>query len=108
MAQLRRAIPRQPADWPGKYRFRDDPERRWRDCAVSDISTAGGRLRLFHSTPDEAASGGQIEVLVQLYGDIRNTVPGKNNDVSVGIEFVGLTDEAESAVQALKSTGTRW
>jgi hypothetical protein len=108
MAQLRRAIPRQPADWPGRYRFRDDPKGRWRDCSVSDISTAGGRLRLFDTTPDEAASGGQIEVSVQLHGDIRHTAPGEKKDVSVGVEFVELTEDAESSVQALKSTGTRW
>ena len=44
--QLRRFVPRQFADWDGSYLVATDPERRFRDCRVVDISSAGAGIEL--------------------------------------------------------------
>lgn len=68
---VQRVVPRQPVEWNAKYRFRDDPKSKWRDCRFADISSAGGGLRLFGVTAEEAA-GRPIDVLVQLSGEVRS------------------------------------
>ncbi|HLX78262.1 MAG TPA: hypothetical protein VKR27_05205 [Acidimicrobiales bacterium] len=105
---VQRAVPRQPVEWNAKYRFQDSPpEERWRDCRIADISTAGVRLRLFGIKPEEAEGRG-IDLLVQLSGGVRNTVPGMKKDVQVGVEFVELSGEAAKFVDSLKRSDFRW
>jgi len=105
--EYRRAVPRQPVNWNARYRFTDDPATSWRICRVADVSTAGAGLRLFGITPDEPQDR-QIEVLVQLRGEVRNSVPGTNNDVRAGVEFEELTGDAASFVESLRTSTIRW
>ena len=105
--KLQRAIPRQPVDWNARYRFNDEPAGPWRICRVADISTAGVGLRLFGITPDEPEDR-PIEVLIQLRGEVRNTLPGTNNDVRAGVEFGSLSGDAASFVDSLKRSDIRW
>jgi len=108
---VQRVVPRQPVEWNAKYRFRDDPKSKWRDCRFADISSAGGGLRLFGVTAEEA-EGRPIDVLVQLSGEVRSTVPTKKksmkNDVRVGVEFVDIAGDAAKFVEELRRRGVRW
>jgi|SRR5579862_8408449 len=105
--KLRRAVPRQPVDWNAKYRFQYDPVGEWRDCLVTDISTAGCGLRVFGLTAEEVQTR-RIDVLVQLRGDVRNTAEGTENDLRLGVEFIDLAGDAANYMASLKRTGTRW
>jgi len=54
---LRRAVPRQPADCFGSYRFDNDDREPWRCCRIIDISPLGVGLELFAISTDEDLSG---------------------------------------------------
>ena len=103
--KLQRAVPRSPVDWDAKYRFYDDPAGQWRDCRISDISTAGVRLKLFDITAEEM-EGRRVEV--QLCGDVRHTETGMKKDVRAGIEFVDLAGDSAHFVDSLKRSDTQW
>src|ERR1700683_2343526 len=57
MTELRRGVPRQPADWFGFYRFDDADDEPVRCCRVLDISPLGAGLELFATAPGERLSG---------------------------------------------------
>src|ERR1700722_105287 len=83
----RRAVPRQPADWFGFYRFDDADNEPTRCCRVLDISPLGAGLELFATAPDENL-GGLITVTVELHGNTRNVVlDADTHTARVGIEF---------------------
>ena len=105
--RLQRAVPRQPVEWKAKYRFHDGPAEQWRECRVADISTAGSGLKLFGVTPEEV-EGREIEVLVHLSGEVRNTVAGMKKEVRAGVEFLNLSGEAATFVDSLRRSHLRW
>jgi hypothetical protein len=105
--QLRRFLPRQFADWGGTYLIEADPERRWRDCRVIDISSAGAGVELIDA-PREAAEGGHIFIAVHLRGEIRHTGPPKGNRLRVGTQFAGLTDAERDYLASLTEVEARW
>jgi len=53
MTELRRRLPRQFADWRGKYAFEGESEESWHDCRVIDISTSGAGLELLDAPEHE-------------------------------------------------------
>ena len=67
--QLRRFIPRQFADWDGTYLVVDDPEQRFRDCRVVDISSAGAGIELLDAPP-QITEGNRLFVVVHLQAEI--------------------------------------
>lgn len=106
--QLRRAAPRQPADWFGFYRFDDADNEPTRCCRVLDISPLGAGLELFATAPDENL-GGLLTISVELHGRTRNVV---RNDAThtarVGMEFTVLSNEAKSYLRRLDGVQSRW
>ncbi|MGD0380651.1 MAG: PilZ domain-containing protein [Acidimicrobiales bacterium] len=105
--QLRRLLPRQFADWGGAYLIEDEPERRWRDCRVIDISSAGAGVELIDA-PWEASAGNHILIAVHLRGEIRHTGPSQGDRLRIGTQFVGLTDAQGEALASFESVEARW
>jgi hypothetical protein len=105
--QLRRIVPRQLADWEGTYLVESDPERRWRDCRVIDISSAGAGLEL-EDAPDVASPGNIVYVAVHLRGEIRNTQPLNGDRLRVGVQFVDLSSRERTYLRSLEAIDARW
>jgi hypothetical protein len=55
--QLRRVLPRHLTDWGGRYMIEGDPDARWRDCRVLDISSAGAGIELLGLAPTRPRTG---------------------------------------------------
>jgi hypothetical protein len=104
--QFRRFLPRQFADWPGTYVLETDVEKRWGDCRVIDISSAGAGVELLDA-PVEAPEGSEIFVAVHLRGEIRNSRP-REDRLRVGIQFVDLTDAERSYLASLSHLEAHW
>lgn len=107
MEQIRRRLPRQFTDWQGRYRVEGDPEAPWSDCRVIDISSAGAGLELAGADPSEVC-GDRIIVAVQLCGEVRSCVAGKNNRSRLGIEFVELSDAERLYLDSLVELRALW
>ena len=106
--QLRRAVPRQPADWFGFYRFDDADDEPTRCCRVLDISPLGAGLELFATGPNEHL-GGLLTVSVELRGHARNVVRDEaTHSARVGVEFSVLSDEAKRYIRRLNGVQSRW
>jgi hypothetical protein len=76
MEQIRRLLPRQFADWRAKCMFEADPDERWHECRVVDVSSAGAGLELPEAVPEDVA-GNTVILAIQLRGELRNSGPGK-------------------------------
>jgi hypothetical protein len=105
--ELRRFVPRQFADWNGAYLIEDDPERRWRDCRVIDISSAGAGIEL-GDPPHQAHEGSHIFLAIHLRGEIRNTLTLLDDRLRVGAEFVDLTEAERHYLASMTELETRW
>ena len=71
--QLRRAAPRQPADWIAMYRLDNLVNEPWRVCRILDISPMGAGLQLFQVIPGELLDG-NITISFELRGEGRGVV----------------------------------
>jgi len=107
MSDLRRLLPRQFADWRGKYLFEGEPDETWRDCRVIDISTAGAGLELLDTTPDETV-GQHILLAVHLRGEFRNAAPCRKDGLRAGIQFVGLSRAESDYLDSLAVLQAKW
>jgi hypothetical protein len=107
MGQLRRSLPRQFANWGGTYVVESDPEQRWRDCRVIDISSLGAGFELLDAPP-EAIEGQRIFVAVHMRGEIRNSRPSKEGRLRVGTQFIDLTDEERVNLASLTELEALW
>lgn len=105
--RLRRLLPRQFADWHGRYMIEDDPSERWRACRVVDVSTLGAGLELFDVTPDEMA-GRSIILSVDLKGEVKHAVADRSDGLRVGIQFEDLTDAESDYVKSLVKLQAHW
>jgi len=105
--RLRRLLPRQFADWHGRYMIEDDPDERWRPCRVVDVSTLGAGLELFDVTPDEMA-GRSIILSVDLRGEVRHAVAARTDGFRVGIQFEDLTEAESTYVKSLVKLEALW
>ncbi|HXQ18605.1 MAG TPA: PilZ domain-containing protein [Acidimicrobiales bacterium] len=100
MPERRRRVPREGADWLGKYIFEDDPEPAWGECHVLDISVLGARIEIVEPIGNEII-GREIAVEIPMptgisnrnrfVGVIRNVSPGSDGGIQVGIQFVELS-----------------
>ena len=106
MEQLRRILPRQFADWRGKYLFEDEPEQRWRDCRVLDVSSAGAGLELQGLDADDSV-GSRILLAVHLRGELRNTEPTTSGHLRAGIQF-NLTPDEREYLDSLAELQATW
>jgi hypothetical protein len=106
--QLRRAVPRQPADWFGFFRFDDSDTDAWRCCRVIDISRLGAGLELFGTSGDEDMTG-PITVSLELRGGPRGlTMNPDENSARVGIEFTTPSEAAKIYMRSLSGVRSRW
>lgn len=106
--QLRRAAPRQVADWFGFYRFDNAKDARWRCCRIIDVSPLGAGLELFETSPGESLEG-HITVSLELHGDMRSVVTNDDdNTARVGVVFPVPTDAAKEYIRTLGGTHSRW
>ena len=81
--QMRRLVPRQVTSWRGKYMIEGDPEQRWRDCRIVDVSSAGAGVELLDTTAEEA-EGCQIILAVHLRASVKNTGPERGRSSEWG------------------------
>ena len=107
MSELRRRLPRQFADWSGKYAFEDGPDESWHDCRVVDISSAGAGLELLEA-PLEDTVGRTILLAVHLRGQLRNAVPGRGDGVRAGVQFLGLSRAEHEYLDSLAVLQMKW
>jgi hypothetical protein len=106
MSEIRRLLPRQFADWRGRYMIEGDPTESWRDCRVIDISSAGAGLELLDTSAEEAA-GQRILIAVHLRGEIRNSAP-KGEALRAGVQFVDLSDAERFYLESLEEIKALW
>ncbi|MGA3147844.1 MAG: hypothetical protein ABSF33_10240 [Acidimicrobiales bacterium] len=100
-------MPRQFTDWRGKFMFENDPEHRWRDCRVLDVSSAGAGLELLGTRQDQIV-GGRLLLAVHLRGELRNVGRGRDDCLRAGIEFVDLTDGERAYLDSLAELQVAW
>ena len=105
---LRRAVPRQPADWFGFYRFDNDDSEPWRCCRVIDISPLGMGLELLATSTNEELTG-PITISIELRGETRNVVRSDLGDTArLGVEFAAPTEAAKRYMRSLNGVRSRW
>jgi hypothetical protein len=113
----RRRLPRQPADWPGRYHFEDVPDVLDNSCCVVDISRMGAGVEIFGDSPIdpigrrvsidvEGPSNGSI--WIHMEGLVRNASSGPVGGVRIGIEFVGLSEVELAILDALEQMQVAW
>jgi len=105
--QLRRFIPRQFADWEGTYLVASDPEKRFRDCRVVDISSAGAGIELVDA-PMQVAEGTHLFVAVHLQAEVRHIGTLRDDRVRVGTQFIDLSDAELAYLDSLTELEVRW
>jgi len=85
----------------------DDPEARWRDCRIVDMSSAGAGLELLDANPEEAA-GKSIIIALHIRGEVRHAEPSRNQRLRTGVQFVDLTEEHRVYLQSLAELEAVW
>ena len=105
--QLRRLLPRQSADWKGQFLVESDPERRWHDCRIIDISSAGAGLELMGTAPEET-DGQCILLTIHLRAQVRNARPWKGGRLRVGTEFIDLSAQDSTYLASLRDLQAHW
>ena len=104
--QLRRAAPRQPADWTAMYRLDTPVSEAWRMCRILDISPLGAGLELYQLVPDELLEG-TVTISFELRGEGRNVIRGEDETTArFGIQFPELTESAKQYLNDV--SGTNW
>jgi hypothetical protein len=107
-ARLRRAVPRQPADWFGFFRFDDSESDAWRCCRVGDISPLGAGLELFGVVIEDHTDG-PITVSIELRGTPRNmTIDAETHSARVGVEFAEPSESAKRYMKMINGVRSRW
>jgi hypothetical protein len=122
----RRRVERQSALWTGSCHIQEEPSDLWRECAVTDVSTLGMGIDLWHPDPVELLGmwedgelrlhlsrritvrlklGASVEMTVA--GEVRNAQSETDGIVRAGIEFVGLTESERSVVDLLERRAER-
>jgi hypothetical protein len=105
---LRRAVPRQPADWFGFYRFDDADADAWQCCRIIDMSPLGAGLELFGTIGDDQMSG-PITVSLELRGNPRGLILNPDDhSARVGIEFSTPSEAAKRFMRSLNGVRSRW
>lgn len=105
--ERRRLLPRQFTDWRGRYLIEGDPDERWRDCRIVDMSSAGAGLEFLEASPEETA-GRNIIIALQFRGEVRHALPSRNEGIRSGVRFVDLTDEHRIYLQSLTELQAVW
>lgn len=107
MAQQRRLLPRQYANWPGRFAIEGQPDGVWHNCRVIDMSSGGAGLDLFSVAPDDI-DGRNIMLAVHLRGQIRHCTTTTDERVRVGIQFLDLGANQRRYMRSLEAVGAVW
>ena|GEM_PF-1118308 len=105
--EMRRLVPRMFADWKGTYRIEDESEDLWRDCRVTDISSAGAGLELSDASL-EVTEGRIIVLNLQLKAELRHGHDKSSGFRHVGVRFVDLTEDLNAYLASMEALGARW
>ncbi len=103
----RRLLPRQFTDWRGRYMIEGDPQQRWRDCRIVDVSSAGAGLELLDASPGET-TGQRILLAIRIKGDVRHVNQERGDGLRVGIQFVELTEAERAYLESLAELDAHW
>ena len=114
--ETRRRLPRQPADWPGKYHF-GESDKADGICRVVDISRMGIGVELIGERPHDpigrrlvvevqGPAGGSIRIF--MAGEVRHVESMPNDGIRVGLEFTDLSDMELSILDALEQMQIGW
>ena len=117
MNERQRRLPRQEADWLGKFTIEGVPGGAWGACVVVDISILGAGLELFGVIPPEFV-GHQIlvevqtpagaSITLQMVGEIRYSSAGSQGGTRVGIEFGHLSETEQAILNVLEHMRVVW
>lgn len=117
MEQRRRRLPRENTGWPGRFRFDGDPEDRWGDCQVIDISLLGAGVLLYGTVPGrlvsrtlniEVETPAGASITIRICGEIRHVSPGKDGGTRIGMEFTDLSDTERSILDVMSHMQIVW
>jgi len=118
MSEHRRRLPRQEADWPGRYTIEGTGDRRWGSCVVVDISVLGAGLELFGAAPRDSVVGSDLlvevqtpagaSITLQIMGKILYLIPGKQGGTRVGIAFQSLSRTEAAILDVLENMHAVW
>jgi hypothetical protein len=87
--------------------FEGDPDKRWRDCHVIDISSGGAGLEL-SATTAEQINGRRIILALELKAEVRHGRVTPDKRLRVGVQFVELTDGERTDFESLAELDGRW
>lgn len=120
MEQLHRRVPRHEAGWPARCTL-DEGSGPWAECRVLDISVIGvgvavgveiagprprdliGR-RMVVEMENPAGTAGRLRLL----GEVRNTGPGRNGGIRLGLEFADLSGSGRAVLDLLEAMPPSW
>jgi hypothetical protein len=105
--QFRPFLSRHFVDWPATYVVEGHLEMPWRNCRVTDVSTASAGLELA-GAPEEATEGRHIFLDVHLLGEIRSSRSDQDSRKRIGIKLLGLTDAERAYLESLTDLEARW
>jgi hypothetical protein len=102
---------RQAADWPGRYRFEEDPDVGDGRCRLVDVSRVGAGVEVFGDTPInpighrvtvDVREPGDATIGVRLTGTVRNITLGHSGGVRIGVQFVEVSELGRAILDALE------
>jgi hypothetical protein len=123
VVEMRRRLPRQDANWQGKYTVEGGTPGVWGACEILDISILGTGLELFEDPQRllptisdligrpilvEVQTPAGASISFQMMGEIRYTTPGNRGGVRVGLEFSQLSETEQAILNVLESMQAVW
>jgi len=119
----RRRLPRQEAQWHGKYTIESGPSGVWGACEILDISILGAGLELFEDSRHLPSTEGDpigrwilvevqtpagASITLQMVGEIRYSTEGKQGGTRVGIQFNDLSETEQAILNVLEQMQAVW
>ena len=112
--ERRRRLPRQEADWPGRYTLDGGT---WRACQILDISILGTGLEIFEpAEPEligrvitvEVETPAGASITLRMTGEIRNLAAGPKGGTRLGTQFADLSETERAILQVLEHMRVVW
>ena len=121
--EKRRRLPRQEAQWHGKYTIESGPSGVWGAYEILDISILGASLELFEDSRQLPSTEGDLighrivvevqtpdraSITLQMVGEIRYSTEGKQSGTRVGIQFNDLSETEQAILNVLEQMQAVW